>query len=199
MWTAQFLSFLYYVLRKLRLHRILHFHSSKHQFTDYFRGFEKNPAIRKIFGERTEETLAELEVEYTWFRSYMWISDEDGHLIVSADYLSNGDLIDIYLDIIHELVHIRQYKEGKDLFDSSNSYVNRSTEVEAYSYAIEEARKLGLSDERILKHLKTEWINEDDLKILAEKLGVKYSKAITQQKTEYSKIKPPIRRIKQVS
>jgi hypothetical protein len=33
-------------------------------------------------------------------RSYMWVSDADGHLIVCSHYLKNGDLVDIYLDLL---------------------------------------------------------------------------------------------------
>jgi hypothetical protein len=94
-------------------------------------------------------------------------------LLVSAYYLNNGDLIDIYLDVIHELVHVRQFMEGKKLFDDNYSYIERPTEVEAYRYAVEEARRIGLNDERILQYLKTEWMSADDLTRLAKILNVK--------------------------
>jgi hypothetical protein len=32
----------------------------------------------------------------------MGVSDEDGHLIINASYLRDGDKREIYLDIIHE-------------------------------------------------------------------------------------------------
>jgi len=51
-------------------------------------------------------------------------------------------------------------------------YVERPTEVEAYRYTVEEARRLGLSDERICRYLKTEWMNADDLRQLAKTLEV---------------------------
>ena len=103
----------------------------------------------------------------------MGVSDEDGHLFVSAHYLNKGDLIDIYLDVIHELAHVKQFMEGKKLFDDNYSYVERPTEVEAYSFAVEEARRLGLSDERIMEYLKTEWMSDMDLERLAKILNVK--------------------------
>ncbi|MEM3759787.1 MAG: hypothetical protein QXZ02_01590 [Candidatus Bathyarchaeia archaeon] len=143
-------------------------------FTDYFKGFENVEAVRRIFGEKTEEVLRNLRVEFFGRRGYMGVSDEDGHLFISADYLNNGDLVDIYLDIIHELVHVKQFMEGKKLFDDNFSYVERPTEIEAYRVAVEEARRLGLSDDRILQYLKTEWMNEEDLKKLAKTLHVKY-------------------------
>jgi len=87
--------------------------------------------------------------------------------------LKNGDILDIYLDVIHELVHLRQFMQGKELFERRYNYVDRPTEVEAYRTAVEEARKLGLSDKRICQYLKTEWMSDEDLKKLARTLNVK--------------------------
>jgi hypothetical protein len=103
----------------------------------------------------------------------MGVSDVDGHLIVNAYYLNKGDVVDIYLDIIHELVHVRQFMEGKELFDSYYKYIERPTEVEAYRCAVEEARRLRLSEQRICKYLKTEWMSDEDFKRLTEILNVK--------------------------
>ncbi|MBX5321676.1 MAG: hypothetical protein QHH12_07530 [Candidatus Bathyarchaeota archaeon] len=145
-----------------------------HSFTKFFKGFEKVEAVKSIFGEKTEEVLNNLQVEFAGFRGYMGVSDIDGHIIISARYLNNGDLIDIYLDIIHELVHVKQFMEGKKLFDDRYSYVGRPTEIEAYRHAVAEAKRLGLDDSRICQYLKTEWMNEKDLKKLTKILGVKY-------------------------
>jgi len=103
----------------------------------------------------------------------MGVSDVDGHLIISARYLSTGDIVDIYLDIIHELVHVKQFMEGKALFDSDYRYIERPTEIEAYRYVVEEARRLGLSEHRICEHLKTEWMSDKDFKKLTKILNVK--------------------------
>jgi len=143
-------------------------------FTDFFKGFDKVEAVRRIFGQRTEEVLSNLKVEFTGRSGYMGVSDIDGHLMISAQYLHEGDATDIYLDIIHELVHVRQFMEGKELFDNNYSYIERPTEVEAYHYAVEEARNLGLNDERICEYLKTEWLSDDNLKRLSETLDVRY-------------------------
>ena len=146
-----------------------------HPFSDYFEGFENVDIVKRIFGKETEKVLSDIKVEFTGRRGYMGVSDEDGHLMISANYLNEGDIIDIYLDIIHELVHVRQFMEGKELFDRHFSYVGRPTEVEAFRYAVEEARNLGLDDERICDYLKTEWMSDDDLKKLTEALNVRCS------------------------
>ena len=143
-------------------------------FTDYFKGFEKVDAVRRIFGEKTVDVLRDLRVEFVSSRwAYMGVSDTDGHLIVGANYLKNGDMIDIYLDVIHELVHVNQFMEGKKLFEERYNYVERPTEVEAYRHVVEEARRLGLSDKRICSYLKTEWMSNEDFKRLANTLNVK--------------------------
>jgi hypothetical protein len=86
--------------------------------------------------------------------------------------MNNGDKIDIYLDLIHELVHVKQFMEGKELFDNHYNYIDRPTEIEAYQHAVQEAKKLGLSDEKICRYLKTEWMSNDDLKRLAKALNI---------------------------
>ena len=145
-----------------------------HPFTDYFQGFEKVEAVRRIFGEKTEEVLRNLRVEFVGSRrSYMGVSDADGHLIVDAHYLKCGDITDIYLDVIHELVHLKQFMDGKELFESRFDYVDRPTEIEAYRIAVEEARRLGLSDKRISSYLRTEWMTDEEFKRLANAMNVK--------------------------
>jgi len=146
---------------------------SMYPFTDYFKGFEKVEAVRRIFGERTDSVLNNLKVEFGGRRGYMGVSDIDGHLIISVGYLNKGDIIDIYLDVIHELTHVKQFMDGKELFDRHYNYVERPTEIEAFRNAVEEARRIGLSDERICEYLQTEWMTDEDLLLLAKALNVK--------------------------
>ncbi|MCZ2809624.1 MAG: hypothetical protein O2V44_09745 [Candidatus Bathyarchaeota archaeon] len=150
---------------------------STYKFNHYFKGFEKIETVRKIFGEKTEEVLNNIKVEFAGFRGYMGVSHIDGHLLVSAVYLKDGDIVDIYLDIIHELVHVKQFMEGKELFDNTFRYTDRPSEIEAYRVTVDEARKLGLSDERICEYLKTEWMSDDDLTRLAKTLNVGCSRS----------------------
>ena len=140
-------------------------------FTDCFKGFEKVEAVKGIFGEKTEEVLGNLKVEFIWF-GYMGVDDTDGHLMVNERYLNTGDKTDIYLDVVHELCHVKQHLDGKELFDSQYDYVDRPTEIEAYRYTVKEAKRLGLNGERILKYLKTEWMSGEDLKRLVKNLNI---------------------------
>jgi hypothetical protein len=62
--------------------------------------------------------------------------------------------------------------QGRELFDPRYDYVERPTEIEAYRYAVKEARRLGLSEERICLYLKTEWMSEYDFKRLVKSVNV---------------------------
>jgi hypothetical protein len=170
-WIEYFLLTMFRLMRKLRLTRILRWGTSNGMFLDYFKGFEKSQAVRGIFGDRTDEILKNLKVEFIWF-GYMGVDDNDGHLLINRRYLKSGDKTDIYLDVVHELCHVKQHLEGKDLFNSGYDYVNTPTEVEAYRYTVKEAKRLGLSDKRILSYLQTEWMSQADLKRLVKNIGI---------------------------
>ena len=157
--------------RRLHFERLILLSESSSPFLEYFKGFENVEAVKKIFGQKTSEVLRSLKVDFIW-AGYMGVNDYNGHIVVNSNYLNNGDRTDIYLDIIHELVHVKQYMEGRELFDSHYDYVERPTEIEAYRYAVEEARRLGWNDAKICRYLKTEWMSNADLKKLATNLDV---------------------------
>lgn len=128
--------------------------------------------MRELFGDETEKVLNDLKVEFVSRGGYMGVSDEDGHLTVSARYLRDGDERDIYLDIVHELVHVKQFRNGIKLHDGRFRYTNRPTEIEAFAHAVKEARRLGMTDKEIYEYLCTEWMSEEDLKELAKAVNV---------------------------
>ena len=160
------------LFRKTPLNRILRAGASTRVFAECFKGFDKIDAVRGIFGNKTTEVLNNLKVDFTWFGGYMYVDTSNGHLVVSTRYLKTGDRIDIYLDLVHELCHVKQLMEGRELFDSNYNYVQRPTEIEAYRYTVQEARRLGLDDERICRYLKTEWMTQQDLKFLRKAVNV---------------------------
>ena len=142
------------------------------KFTDYFKGFEKVEAVRSIFVDETEKVLDNLKVEFISRKGYMGVSDEDGHLTVSAKYLRTGNERDIYLDVIHELVHVKQYMVGLTLHDRRFGYTDRPTEIEAYVHTVKEARRIGMNDPEIFEYLKTEWMTEAEVRKLARTIDV---------------------------
>jgi hypothetical protein len=86
------------------------------RFIDFFKGFEKVDAVKKIFGDETEQVLSDFKIEFFSFgsaRALLGVNDQNGHLFMNADYLKRGDAREIYLDVIHELVHVKQFMDGK--------------------------------------------------------------------------------------
>ena len=167
----------YTVFRILRLLRKLPVNplsiaSQKVVFAEYFKGFEKIDAVKGIFGDKTDEVLSHLTVELSLLMGYMYVDGNDGHLVISRNYLNNGNRIDIYLDLIHELCHVKQFMDSRELFDPRYSYVDRPTEIEAYRYTVQEARRLGLSEERISHYLRTEWMSDEDFLRLAKSVNL---------------------------
>jgi hypothetical protein len=138
---------------------------------EYFVGFEKNSAVFGIFGEETEQILKNLKIDFIWF-GYMGVDDNDGHLLINKRYLSTGSKKDIYLDVIHELCHVKQHMEGRQLFDPRYDYVERPTEIEAYRYSVKEAKRIGLSSSEIRVYLKTEMMSDKALNRLIENMGI---------------------------
>ena len=96
--------------------------------------------------------------------------------MVNGRYFNSGNKTDIYLDVVHELCHVKQWMEGRELFDPDYDYVDRPTEVEAYRYTVQEAKRIGLSREKILLYLKTEWMSEEDLNRLVKNMNLKLEK-----------------------
>ena len=142
-------------------------------FTDYFSGFEKVEAVRSIFGNKAEDVLKNLRVEFFSAKyGYMSVSDVDGHLLVSAHHLKNSEPKVIYLDVIHELFHVKQFMEGKQLFQDEFDYVDSPIEVPAYKFTVEEAKRIGMGQKEIEDYLKVEWVDAEQHARLLRTLGL---------------------------
>ena len=139
---------------------------------EVFKGVERVDAVRSIFGDDTEVVLDKVKLVRRAGQGYLYVDDSNGSVVISAPYLKSGDERYLYLDVIHELVHVRQFMEGKELFDGRFSYVDRPTEKEAYSVATEEARRIGMSDEEIREYLKVEWVSAEELRRLFSSVGL---------------------------
>jgi len=143
-------------------------------FERFFRGFENVPTVRTLFGRATGRVLRAQRVEFFSARyGYMSTSDVDGHLIISSQYLKNGELRNIYLDLVHELCHVRQFRRKQPLFYPKLSYVDAPSEVEAYRFTVAEGRRIGMSDAELLDYLRIEWITPAELRRLARRMGLK--------------------------
>ncbi len=147
----------------------------RYSVEEIFDGIEDSPGMKSFISSKKDRRkfLEETYVMVVDEDTYMWTDDEDGHINVGLEYLMDGEEIYLYLDILHEFMHVRQWKEGKELFDRSVKYIDRLTEVEAYDFVVHEARRLGLSDEDIYEYLDVEWITKAQQDRLAQRLGLK--------------------------
>jgi hypothetical protein len=142
-------------------------------FTRYFRGFEDVPAVRELFGKRTERVLKRLKVEFFSARfGYMGTSDVDGHLLISSHHLHDGEFRTVYLDLVHELCHVNQFQHGKPLFYPKLSYVDAPSEIEAYRFTVREGQRIGMSERQLVEYLKVEWISAAEHRRLARRCGL---------------------------
>ncbi len=151
--------------------KLLNLANASTTFSKQFKDFHQVEAVKALFGDKTQQVLDNLKVEFSWGIGYMHVDNEDGHLIINKTYLAKGDKTDIYLDLVHELVHVKQFMDGKDLFDQNYSYVDRPTEIEAYQYTVKEAQRLGLNQKRIHDYLAAVFLSERDYQKLLHNLN----------------------------
>jgi hypothetical protein len=146
----------------------------RYRLRDVFSGFEGvEPLVRVVGGPQPlKKIIEDTYVTLTHETHYMYVNDEDGSLVIGADYLATADTRYLYLDLIHELVHVRQYLDGKELFDESHSYVDRPTEIEAYQCTVEEGRNIGMDEDAIAEYLYVEWVTRKEHARLLKTLGV---------------------------
>ncbi|MCI4346688.1 MAG: hypothetical protein L3K07_08075 [Thermoplasmata archaeon] len=84
-------------------------------------------------------------------------------IVVGESHLRESPALTLFLDIFHELCHIQQRRAGRSLFDRRTSYVRRSTELEAYRFVVDEARRFGVGDATLREYLRVEWVSEREL------------------------------------
>jgi len=142
--------------------------------TRVFSGLDDLSILESVFGGRDHLTsvLESMNVRIVSGKVYMYVDDEDPCVVVGLDHLQKAEERILYLDIIHELVHVKQLMDGMDLYDERYSYVDRPTEIDAYRVVVEEARRLGMKEDEILDYLTVDWITEEELRRLAGRLGI---------------------------
>ena len=142
---------------------------------EVFGGLEYSHAIVGLYRNR-EEALKFLErvgLRVIDTNSYMYVDPWDGHITVGRRYLLEAEPRILYLDIIHELVHVRQWFEGKELYDRRYSYVERPTELKAYAVVVEEAQRIGMTGKEIVDYLEVPWISKKELELMTKRLGIR--------------------------
>jgi len=130
--------------------------------------------LRAIFADEKEidAVIARTMVSVVDLPYEIFVDNDDGSITICLKHLRNASDEILYLDIIHELCHVKQHLQGRDLYDRSKAYVDRETEIEAYLVTVQEARRIGLNDDAILNYLRVSWITPEEHKRLARRLGV---------------------------
>ena len=143
--------------------------------TDVFEGLVGSHTLTSLYPEESARLAAIGSARLVVTREdvYGYVDDEDGTIYLGHEHLVGGKPVVVYLDILHELVHVKQLHEGRDLYDTRFAYVDRPTEIEAYALVVEEARQLGMSETEIAEYLYVEWASPKDHERLCRRLGVK--------------------------
>src|SRR5271155_4022756 len=102
----------------------------------------ESPALRRIAkgGHRGEDIVSRALVHIRPERSFCWVDVSVPCIVLAQNYYETGS--DLDLDLLHEVTHVRQHLEGRDLWDASFPYHKRPTEIEGYAVAVEEGRRL---------------------------------------------------------
>ena len=164
----------------------------RYALLEVFPGFTKTPPFRKYPGD---DKAIRRCASATWIvvnngpgwmyvaprktppevrrAGFRMIESPHDEIVVSRDYLARGSLLSLYLDLIHEFLHILQRKQGRELWPGLKvPYVDRHTEIEAYAFSIAEARRLGVPDTFLRRYLKVLWITRTDYLKLLRNVGV---------------------------
>ncbi len=145
------------------------------KLTRVFTGLEISPSLLKVFGSKLEmvKILRHLKLRVEPNDSGLWLDRNTGTICVGYKHLSTAKAGFLYLDVIHVLVHVRQFLEGRELYDQAFEYVERPTELEAYRFTVAEARRVGMNEDEILRYLRLDAADDSELGKLVEKIGVK--------------------------
>ncbi|HTW56444.1 MAG TPA: hypothetical protein VMG36_08415 [Thermoplasmata archaeon] len=163
----------------------------RHRLLDVFRGLERvppfvgypaGPAVRRAVARATDVQVipgptwmyvAPHEVP-SFAKDVGWspFTSRTDCIVVGRRHLARSAAITVYLDILHELYHIFQRRAGRELWDIERGYADSPTEIEAYRFAIAEARRLGASEAYLREYLRVEWINAREYARLVRNAGV---------------------------
>ena len=144
---------------------------------------DKDPAKRKALFSRTSIEVVDQDM---WMYVAPWeippfarargwspvVAPGEDCIVVGQSHLRESPEMILYLDIYHELCHLLQRHAGANLWEPGLSYVERTTEIEAYRFVVDEAKALGVPDDYLREYLKVEWISKKEHDQLLSTLGV---------------------------
>jgi hypothetical protein len=146
----------------------------EYHLMDVFADIRTYGILTAIFAdaEEIDRVMAHTKVFVADRPHEMFVDNDDASITIGLKHLCCASDEFLYLDIIHELCHVKQQMQGRNLYDRSKSYVDRDTEIEAYRVTVQEARRIGLSDDAISCYLRVSWITPEEHKRLVRRLDV---------------------------
>jgi hypothetical protein len=144
--------------------------TGEHPYLKVLPAVKSSPALARIAALPTarDRLLERARVQIRGHQGYAFVDVDVPCIVLSEWYFRSGSDRDLYLDLLHELTHLRQLDQGLDLWDERFEYVDRPTEIEGYAVAIEEGRRLGMTGEDVVDHLANPWMTAaDTVRLLA--------------------------------
>jgi hypothetical protein len=132
-----------------------------HPYRHLLPRLEKSPVACRIASPATPlgPLMDGARVRIKTGEGYCLVDVKAPAIILFQEYYQQANPLDLYLDLAHELTHLRQLAEGKDLWDHNLHYVDRPTEIEGYAVAVEEGLRLGMTETQIMQHLSNPWLD----------------------------------------
>ena len=142
----------------------------EHPLSTLLPGILESPALTQIEPDESDRKrlVACARVLICGPEGFAFVDVEGQRIILSESYYSTGRDVDLYLDLIHELTHLRQLSQGFDLWDDRFDYVERPTEIEAYAVSIVEAQRFDMSEAEIRDYLTVPWLSDGEVDRLLE-------------------------------
>jgi hypothetical protein len=127
--------------------------------------FEESPVVRRIEMAATPigPLLDSARVKIKKGEGFCYVDVIIPAIVLIENYYIQGNALDLYLDLAHELTHLRQLAEGRNIWDHSLHYVDRPTEIEGFAVAVEEGLRLGMTEEQVIQHLSNPWLSDDEV------------------------------------
>jgi len=149
--------------------------AGEYRLRNLFPAIDTFPVLQTVFPEPGElaQVLENTPVLLMDSPHEMYVRNDDGGIVIGLAHLREAVEAVLYLDIVHELCHVRQHRAGRNLYDRSKSYVDRETEIEAYAITVREARRIGLDETAIADYLLVSWITEEEHERLLNTLDVR--------------------------
>jgi hypothetical protein len=126
-----------------------------HPYRTLLPGLEESPAARRIESHSIPlgPLMDEARVNIVLHEGYCYVDVKIPAIILAEDYYHRANPLDLYLDMTHELTHLRP------------------TEIEGYAIAVEEGLRLGMTEDEIMHHLSNPWLSNAEVTRLRKNIA----------------------------